>query len=520
MNCLPRIPRRIEYTHRALEQVFGYSEPGLYFIVIEDGVFDDAMTHYLNGFFVSIGGRFYSKNTDPFTASPFDPELAELIKDSAFNEEFQEMGLSLAVMPSGDGGATISYSAGGTPVPHVNPRYLQLYRLLSMANDALASENSFFGFLYDGAGFDEPMIDRFNLIFTRLHARLVSKGQMIFFFYNDDKDLSFSKKYLRKSMIFHRIARLVERGSVPLTPFSDCQKNTKTKGQRLLDSSAPLVFFLGAGASMEAGMPSGEEVLDMALMKLLGPKYSNRKEAKEAFLSELGRPPWLDAELVTLEHVISYMARSEGDITELEPVTFLIDRNKKSTARESHRKLVKFCLRKRKAIIITTNFDTILEGLEEVDALFKEEQFNRLATMDRAQILADFSTRHNVGVIKLHGSLKEPASLNVRLEDLEYLPAWKAAVLERIFNPQLQSDEAEKNAIVPAFFVGYGFHDPDLLPLIKDLGMRKVQFIIVSHEPTLAMVELVEQPHSRLTEPQFINLDFESFIEALTSSTS
>jgi len=514
---VPRIPVRIQHTHRALNQVLRQTDPGLHFIVIEDGVFDDAMEHYLDGFFKSVGGEFYRKANLASTIGPVDPEILEMVRDQRFDENYQGMQLKLSQFDAGDGEMRMGYSSDGSPVPEANPSYNQINRIICMANDILRSKSSFFGFLYDGARFDEPMSERFDLLFSRLYSRILEDDNSVFFFYNDDTDSTFSKRFLRRSMRYDRIARIVDEGAVPLTSYRKCFELMKIKAKRILESPTPVVFFLGAGTSEGSGMPLGEEVLEHALREMFNDQYSNRETAKEDFLRLIGNPPGMTKDMVTSEQVISYMSKEEPNFPLLKTVSYLTKRNQDATQTADQRKLVNFCMKKHDAILVTTNFDTKLEESDEIIPIFRTQEFDDISGLDRAGLLEYFSAKGKIGLIKLHGSLEEPITLRIRMEDVQTLSSPKMAVLEHIFNPALQEDKGKGLGPVPAFFVGYGFHDPDLLPLIRSLDSDSVQMIIVSPDPNLRMLELVE-PHGEAGGGhQLISIDFESLIEAFTS---
>jgi len=490
----------------------------LHFIVIEDGVFDDAMEHYLDGFFKSVGGEFYRKDNVASTVGPVDSEILETLRDQRFDESYQGMQLKLSQFDEGDGETRMRYSSDGSPVPEVNPSYNQIYRIICMANDVLRSKSSFFGFLYDGARFDEPMSVRFDLLFTRLYSRILKDDNSVFFFYNDDTDSTFSKRFLRRSVQYDRIARIVDKGAVPLIPYRKCFELMKTKAKRILESKTPVVFFLGAGISQGSGMPLGEEVLEHALRELFRDQYSDRETAKGDFLELIGSPEGMTKEMVTSEQVISYMSREEPNFPLLETVSYLSSKNQDATQTEYQRKLLTFCLKKTNAILVTTNFDTKLEESGQVLSVFRTQEFEEISRLDRTRLLDYFSAKGKIGLIKLHGSLQEPITLRIRIEDVQTLSSPKLAVLEHIFNPALQENTGETIGPVPAFFVGYGFHDPDLLPTIRSLDPGSIQMIIVSPDPNLGMLELVEQRDRVAAGHQLISLDFESLVEAFASA--
>lgn len=492
--------------HEGLSLVFDFQDAGLYFLSVSEGIIDTNTNVLIQSFFTAIqDGKYSGMDSKPVTSKELDNELLSLIKSDPFREKFGTDEIELHPSTDEAGDATVRYRLKGVDIPDENPSFHELYRLVCAINDLLSGANQVYGFVFDAARLDEKMIARVEILLMAFLSRIRTAGHIVYFLFYDTPSRDFARRVLYHSTELHRIGRITLKGAVPLKPAKECLKQLRTTLQSALRMKSPIVFFLGAGTSVGGGMPSGTAILEYALKEVLDSGYVDRISAIAKF-REMAHLPISDSAQLTSEHVISYMTKDNTDYLSFDTFVWLNNRNETSAPTEFHESLIGYCLMQGHALILTTNFDTLLERSkgDSVEAIFKDEDFQTLGQKNRAQILESFRESHKVGVLKVHGSLEQPRTITMKWEHLEVLLPGKSKLWESFF------EREQTQPPIPVVAVGYGFHDPDLLPKLKGLGERGFKLIAITPEPTIEMCSSIGQRAPQEgAEAMIVNLDCE-----------
>lgn len=236
-------------------------------------------------------------------------------------------------------------------------------------------------------------------------------------------------------------------------------------------SQGKFVLFLGAGASASAGMPLGNEARDYALEHFfrssaarpvteLAPLFHQWVRENNRLLASEDRMPITEfTERLTLERVLREEFRRDGRY-ESPTLRHLQDKNK--NAIELKKTRVRMALRRlagkaHKLVIVTVNFDTILEDefRDGVKIFASPKEFESAS----AYLQAYFRKDGPIPVLKLHGTLTKPDSIvaDVDTRSLGLAPAIAEA---------LQQLLGTNDARTPWVYVGTSMRDPDVTEVL------------------------------------------------------
>ena len=515
-----RISDQVKATHAGLGRIFHFEKPGLYFLPISGGIINKRTEHLIRGFFLAINGEFSGIDSDPVTARALNAELVELFKTADFKDEFQGIPIELGEVLIGDDSRSVRYKqkdpAGGfdKEVPDLNLTFHQFYRFVCVLNNLVYASESIIGFVFDAARLDERMLKRFSMLLRHFRERIEKSRHIIYFFFSDTPDHTFSESVLYGSEEFHRIGKIAQEGVVPFPPFAICRDSLVRIASVALKAHSPLIFFLGAGTSKQAGMPTGPEILDYALKELLGNTYSDKETAVREVIRRLGNPPWLSPDDLTSEHVISLMSETNANYLHTDTFRWLKECDKNAEPKESHQTLVRYCLEQGKSILLTTNFDTVIDRVDQASlrVVFRDEEFKTVENLTRSELFDTLAKDKKVGLVKLHGSLEAPQTIALKIEQLKDLSSPKSTFWERLFKPLYEE------AYIPVLIVGYSFHDPDLIHRFEELGNRGFQVIVVTREPTWRMWEVADQPARDGARGMIRSVNFELLTDCLANA--
>jgi hypothetical protein len=241
---------------------------------------------------------------------------------------------------------------------------------------------------------------------------------------------------------------------------------------------APLVvIFLGAGASVVEGLPTGNELRDKALARQVGltrVDQGNFQDAARSFFRKLrsgerlraGEDPAGEDSFVstlTLERILLEEQAQENQLDCHTVRSFRRDHAAIIAALTDARGAGKFVgdpllellERRRRLVLVTVNFDRVLE-IKAGDAVRAYIEENELA-----QVPDYLRTYKNEGgpvpLIKLHGDIDNPESIVVNIEETAGgLSAARLEALEGIVRVM------KEQSVRPWWFVGYSMRDLDL----------------------------------------------------------
>jgi hypothetical protein len=239
--------------------------------------------------------------------------------------------------------------------------------------------------------------------------------------------------------------------------------------QRLVEfGEEHLVLFCAAGFSACMGMPLGNEMRDFALRHLLPmcsdlpdwelPTEFYRLMADQGNLLELERardPAELAASL-TFERVLFEELRTFSPSPTLAELEAREGRALAAPPAGAVRHLRSMLGGKRKLIVVTVNFDRLIEHKEDQVEVFADEaDFAGCVEYINAYLLGS-AEAPRVPLLKLHGSFSEQATLVATIEQtLRGLTPTKEAALERVCRPSGAGR-------VPFVYVGSSMRDLDV----------------------------------------------------------
>lgn len=247
---------------------------------------------------------------------------------------------------------------------------------------------------------------------------------------------------------------------------------------RRSSAEAPLVvLFLGAGASVAEGLPTGNELRNRALagrVELPVVDGSNFREAAGMFFRQLqsggslrgneesaGEESFVAS--LTLERVLFDEQAEEHQLNCATIRSFAEDHESMAKALADARDsgkfdsdpLVKLLGLGRRLVLVTVNFDRILEikAKDTVRPYVDEVELSRLVD--------DLRTYRSGGgpvpLVKLHGDIDRPQSIVVNIEETAGgLTAARLQALEGILSVM------REQAVRPWWYVGYSMRDLDL----------------------------------------------------------
>jgi hypothetical protein len=246
------------------------------------------------------------------------------------------------------------------------------------------------------------------------------------------------------------------------------QTNAQLAGRLVASAEEHLVLFCAAGFSACMGMPLGNEMRDFALRKLLpmcsevpdwelpGHFYALMEDQDGLLELEQGRDLAELAAGLTFERVLFEELRTFSPSPTLAELQRREGEALAAIPKGAVRHLRSMLAGSRRLIIITVNFDRLIEsGEEEVEVFADEESFARCVNYLDGY-LAGSAEAPRVPVLKLHGSFSEQTTLVATIEQtLRGLSVAKADALERVCRPT-------GTGRVPFVYVGSSMRDLDV----------------------------------------------------------
>lgn len=232
----------------------------------------------------------------------------------------------------------------------------------------------------------------------------------------------------------------------------------------------PFVLFLGAGASASAGMPLGNEVRDHALERFFGEKPRPVTELSEQFFQWVRENDRLLAseqtasladftQRLTLERVLREEFRRDGRDSSF-TLRYLRQKDKQAVLKRKTRfrtALTKLNSKKNRLVIVTVNFDTILEDhfADQIKVFSSAEDF-----LSAADYIKDYlAGSPALPVLKLHGTLPDAHTIVADIDTRSLGLSSGAAEALRCLLP---SDRQT----VPWVYIGASMRDPDVTEVL------------------------------------------------------
>ncbi|MGA3057411.1 MAG: SIR2 family protein [Candidatus Limnocylindrales bacterium] len=228
------------------------------------------------------------------------------------------------------------------------------------------------------------------------------------------------------------------------------------------------VLFLGAGFSFSSGLPLGNELRDHALRRLVGTGLEDAQELAQRFhtlVEQNGRllPEEQDqaaaefAAQLTLERVLLEEFRLHGH-DKSPTLQYLRTQDERAVRRKglAARKLTEIINSRRKIVILTVNFDRLIE--------FDNDAAVRVFARDDDWVAcADYLSRYRaealpVPVLKLHGSIDQLDSIVATVDRTSLgLAKERADLLRSLLDSSTPTSWT---------YIGYSMRDLDLGPVL------------------------------------------------------
>lgn len=231
----------------------------------------------------------------------------------------------------------------------------------------------------------------------------------------------------------------------------------------------PTVVFLGAGASASAGMPLGDEMRDWALDQFFGPGRYSSDELGVLFHQWLvDNERLLDGEedlrpddfaiSLTLERVLREEFHRVGRESSL-TLARLQRHNELAGGQPTRaRRALAGLLRKaHRIVLVTTNFDTLIEE-EMGDAIEVFAEDSNFAASSR-KVRQYLATGGQIPYLKLHGTITDSGSIVADVDSTALgLHTGAAAAIRELLG--------QDSAPTPWVYIGYSMRDPDVTELL------------------------------------------------------
>ncbi|MFL6139646.1 MAG: SIR2 family protein [Frankiaceae bacterium] len=258
-----------------------------------------------------------------------------------------------------------------------------------------------------------------------------------------------------------------------LVPRKEWASNQRSL-QGLARKDEPLVLFLGAGASRAARLPMGDELRNLALQSFFQYQSYTAEELPERFFAWIhDNRRVLDSEInmkesefirgLTLERVLREMKSPGEGLPDVLQEFAAVERDKRTILTPGLHSLRDFILRRNRLVIVTVNFDRLIETdmpLDHLVPIVLDEDFEQW-TGRMPSYLA--GTPGPVPLLKLHGDIELPSTIVADVEATAIgLSGAKSECLRTLLGtntePRLWA------------YVGYSMRDPDIIPELTGTG--------------------------------------------------
>lgn len=320
------------------------------------------------------------------------------------------------------------------------------------------------------------------------------------------KPIIFVRTRTLEKVFFHSPVQLV--GALTTNEFihimpADATNNRIRSWASRLRKDEPIIFFLGAGCSFEAGIPMGDALLRRSLEDLLNKSgdvtdqeleelFWNHVRINNHFLpdEEPGSQP------LTFERVIREQIK-QHDYSGAPTIQYLAQQCSEKSPSMGHICLGEILKKGYRIIVVTTNYDTLAE---EIIGYYQSEGPLIIDDAQTARQHADLVSLYMQGkadgvpIIKLHGTIDRLETLAASVEDTRVLRGEMKDILTRILSKKGHVD-AKLQERLRVVFSGYSFRDVDVWKVLEDEDIYT------------GMEDWIADPLPRHRAHEFLNLD-------------
>ena len=370
---------------------------------------------------------------------------------------------------------------------------------------------------------DAEMIEKVNDYFCNVLREKLPDSKFILF-----TSIGSLEKALFRPPV-NLIGMLTDTEFIQIKPAGDVEVTIRTLAGSLQPGELT-VFFLGAGASFESKIPMGDALLIRSLGDLLKcPSQTTYKEMEERFWhyvrtnnswlpgEETERQP-LRFERVLLEQI------KQLDYAYAPTIQFLVSQCKSASPSTGHIYLGEALDKGCRTLVVTTNLDTLAE---EVIGYYRAEPPLLIADPGSAKknagLVKDYmeGKSKSVPVVKLHGTIDYPETINASTADTRVLDHDMKNLLSTIFSKKAHLD-MELPSKIRVIFCGYSFRDADVWKILEDESFHSgIDPWIVDPFPRHQAYEVVNNILSKgKVDPQnhIITTTFDVFMDIFSNT--
>ena len=296
--------------------------------------------------------------------------------------------------------------------------------------------------------------------------------------------------------------------------------------------SVPVLFFLGAGASIEAGLPPTRDLMSVAIKRILRKPdefdidFDNLvREFREKIISDRLFIAGEDENnlRITFERVMTEELRHCYRMSEsptLQNLRRIVHAKSPSVAHYNLSKLVNSVY---KVIFMTTNYDDFieraLEGSGTVKTFYKDGDFVGAKTSISSYL---HDENAEIPVLKFHGTIHDFDSIKASVQHTMSLELNKNVFLTNILNGNLFSDVIQQfgDSTVKIVFIGYNFNDPDITEVIRNVQECGDRLHLYAANPNQRIHTILQKSRSMIQDDYMncvISLPFSLFAENVKS---
>ncbi len=480
------------------------TEGGIFFVKYPKNLSEE-ISNLLKAFFTLKNCAFVKFNDDLKLFDNVNQDISNFIKETSFVTGPSEY--SFKLIERSDKECKIEMLRNGVTFPINNPSHKTVLQSI-FASDLLLKENiNVVCFQMDTECLDLETNKVIYKIFNHINDKIKNSGKHLIVFYSDSTH-EFAHEYLWRDSIYNSFAIIDSHLSYRIKNYKDSIREINEALKQ--NKFERLDLFLGAGASIESGMPGGRTLRLIALKELTNsPTIEDDEILLKKALTIIPENLHMDVSKITLEYVMSLLQISgKQNLCQSDVMKYFEERHDSAEKNPSSGYiLLKELAEKGITILaVTTNFDQLLDiSLPNPKIIIQDDQFES----------EDFHSivRGEKGstIVKLHGSRSYPNTLGIQIQNNMELPGPKKEFLKAFI-----SSSRSEGPPISVFFIGYNFADLDITEAItSNLGYLRIRPIIVSPEMTPSIQTFIKKFENVPAQATFIPFTFDFFMEKI-----
>jgi hypothetical protein len=371
------------------------------------------------------------------------------------------------------------------------------------------------GILFDGSLID---VQNWKSIFEYLKEFSHRNSLSVFLFILRGKIGNYFEVF---SKSVNRIGIYSSKAFIPTNSYEKSLEIVHRMSDSLKSSilKIPLVLFIGAGASMEAGFTPTEELMLGAIRRIVKEKeFSKEPEELKASLKNhiIAGRRLIEGETennvqITFERVMTEELNFCQNTCESPTLNLIYKTTKELAASAAHYCLSNLSKTEFKPIFLTTNYDDLLEKSLDSFApivIYKEADFDLTKVSQTIKEYVEGDGK-KVPVIKFHGTINDFDSIKASVEHTRTLENHKHNILCSLLNGNLFRGIISefKNSVVRIVFIGYGFNDLDISSALYSVlqNEHNLHTFAVNPNPTRNTLLFLESASRRNISVNYMN---------------